>query len=117
MDHILDKYAWGSNSYQRMTGTEDFVTVAELGEGGYSWAEFKAFYSPAARRYFWHGDRGCSCNGWSDDLTSASDFQDGDRAALIRAWEVFAKENDYEITITDYLDGVKTINNFNETSN
>ena len=114
MSDLLGKYDYNTNSYKRMIGTEDWAEVADLGEGGYSWAEFKAFYSPSARRYFWHGDTGCSCNGWDDDLATSADFQDGDRAALLRAWETFAKENDYDITTPDYFAGVIEINNFKE---
>jgi len=114
MIDLLTRYDWNTNERKPMSGTEDFVIVAELGEGGYDWCEFNAFYSPSARRYFWHGDSGCSCNSWSDDLASAADFEDGDRAALLRAWESFAKDNEYSITTSDYTDGVTKIHNFAE---
>jgi hypothetical protein len=116
MSDLLTRYNWNTNEYTPMPGTEGWVVVAELGEGGYEWCQFNAFYSPSARRYFWHGDRGCSCNSWSDDLSSASDFEDGDRGALMRAWESFAKENEYSIHATDYLDGVSEINKFTEST-
>jgi len=110
----LNKFDYKAGGYVQITGTEDWVEVADLGEGGYSWCEFKAFYSPNARRYFWHGDSGCSCNSWNDDLNTAADFEDGDRAALLRAWEAFAKEHDYYVHVSEYIPGVNTIRNFKE---
>ena len=98
-----------------MTGTEDWVEVARLGEGGYDWCQFNAFYSPSARHYFWHGDRGCSCNSWSDDVASASDFQNGDREALLRAWDAFSKENECSITTSDYLSGAAELRTWEPT--
>lgn len=110
----LNKFDYETCTYLPIPGTDGWVEVADLGEGGYSWAEFKAFYAPAARRYFWHGDAGCSCNGWGDDLTNASDFEDGDRVALLRGWESFAKEHSYSTQVTDYLSGVQVIKAFKE---
>lgn len=114
MNELLENYDYKSNSYVPMTGTEDWLTVADLGEGGYEWTEFKAFYSPSARRYFWHGDSGCSCNGWSDDLSTSADFEDGDRAALLRAWEAFTKDHSYTFSGDDHVAGVTEIRNFKE---
>lgn len=89
---------------------EGWIEVGRLGGygGGYEWTDFNAFYSPSARRFFWHGDSGCSCNSWSDDLRSASDFENDSQADLARAWEEFAKEQ-YTITTADYIDGVSVI--------
>ena len=109
---LLEKYDYQTNKYTPMDGTDDWVEVADLGEGGYEWTEFKAFYSPSARRYFWHGGSGCSCNSWRDDLNSADDFENGDKAVLLRAWESFAKEHPYTIQVADYLDGVEEIRKF-----
>lgn len=112
---LLTKYDYDTNKSVPLPGTEDWIEVARLGDqGGYEWTDFNAFYSPSSRRYFWHGDGGCSCNSWSDDLGSSADFEDGDRAALLRAWEAFAKEHPYAITVNDYLPGVTTIRNFKE---
>jgi len=111
----LKKFDYQTCTYLPIPGTEGWVEAAKLGDqGGYEWCDFNAFYSPSARRYFWHGDSGCSCNSWGEDLTGPADFQDGDRAALLRAWETFAKEHEYSIRTTDYLAGVVTINNFEE---
>jgi hypothetical protein len=115
-NETLKKFDYRSCTYKPIAGTEDWIDVAQLddGCGDYDWTEFKAFYSPSARRYFWHGDGGCSCNGWADDLHTPADFQDGDKAALLRAWEAFAKDNEYSITTAIYTGGVITINNFKE---
>lgn len=112
----LTKFNYTTFKDEPLLGTEDWVSAAELddGAGGYEWTEFKAFYSPSARRYFWHGDSGCSCNGWGDGVGSASSFEDGDRAALLRAWEAFAKEHQYSIHVNEYLSGVSEIRNFKE---
>jgi hypothetical protein len=107
----LDVYQYGKG-YARLAGTEDWVTVTELGKGGYEWTEFKAFYSPSARRYFWHGDSGCSCNGWDDGFANSSAFEDGYRDALFRSWEEFAKNHSYTFSTTDYLAGVSEIRAF-----
>lgn len=115
MSELLSNYEWIDNKYKRMSGTEDWIEVALLGtQGGYDWCDFNAFYSPSARRYFWHGGSGCSCNSWSEDLANAGDFENGDRAALLRAWEAFAKEYSYSIHVTEYTHGVTTIKNFEE---
>ncbi|UYL88353.1 hypothetical protein SEA_EVEPICKLES_66 [Arthrobacter phage EvePickles] len=111
----LETYNWATNQRLRLPGTEDWIEVAKLGDqGGYEWTDFNAYYSPSARRYFWHGDGGCSCNSWSDGLGSADDLQNGGRADLLRAWEEFAKEHTYSIGVTGYLDGVSTIKKFKE---
>lgn len=109
---ILSRYHYDSNGRVPFAGTEDWVEVANLGSGGYDWAEFKAFHSPSARRYFWHGDSGCSCNSWEEGVDSASDFENGDRDALLRAWKSFAEDNEYNISTTDYTDGITTIRAF-----
>ena len=107
---------WNSaeGKYGRIPGTEDWVTVAELGEGGYDWQEWKLFYSPSQMRYFWHGRSGCSCSNWDDDLSSSIDFENGDRADAIRAWERFTKEHSYSFDVSSYLDGVAKIKGFKE---
>lgn len=118
MSELLSTYEWNSGEYKRMPGTEDWAEVARLGDqGGYEWCDFNAFYSPSARRYFWHGDAGCSCNSWSEDLGNAADFQNGDRAALLRAWEAFSKDYPYSIHVADYTHGITEIKNFEEPAN
>lgn len=113
MSTLLENYSYETSSYRRIPGTDDWVEVATLGDqGGYDWTDFNAFYSPSARRYFWHGESGCSCNSWGDDLSSASDFQNGERDALLRSWETFAKVNEYSISVTEYQHGVGEIRNF-----
>lgn len=117
MSDTLKKFDYKTCTYLPINGTGDWVEVAKLGDqGGYSWSDFNAFYSPSARRYFWHGDSGCSCNSWGDQLTDAADFENGDRPALLRAWEAFAKEHEYSVHVSDYTSGVTTIHHFKEPS-
>lgn len=100
----------------RMTGTENWVEVAQLGGGGsYEWCDFNAFYSPSARRYFWHGDSGCSCcSMWIDGVGKADDFESGDLQELILAWESFAKKQPLFISSSNCSGGVTTIKNFKQ---
>lgn len=117
MSHeTLRRYSYDANKYVPLTGTEDWVKVATLhgSEGGYDWADFNAYYSPSARRYFWHGDSGCSCNSWEEGVSSAADFEDGDRDSLIRAWKDFAETHTYNITTTQRQSGADAIRSFKE---
>lgn len=116
MSNIPTKYNRDTFTYSPIPGAEDWVDVAALedGRGDYEWTEFKAFYSPSARRYFWHGDSGCSCNGWGDEVGTAADFEDGDRATLLRAWKAFTEDHSYDFSTDGYLSGVAEIRNFKE---
>jgi hypothetical protein len=100
--------------YARMEGTEDWITVAEMLEGSYEWTEFRVFWSPSARRYFWYGDSGCSCNGWNDDLEGVQSFENGDRDDAVRGWERFAKVHKYTFGPQDIVEGTAEIRNFSE---
>jgi len=113
-EEVLTDYMTVDGEYgkHRIPGTEDWVIVASEGEWDYSWTMFKAFYSPSARRFFWHGDSGCSCNSWSDDLTSSESFENGDRDALLRAWETFAKDRNWAYSIEEYQKGISHIREF-----
>lgn len=94
MSDLLKKYNWGSGSYEKeqLPGTEDWIFAAGVSDGdGYDWCEFNVFWSPSARRYFWYGNRGCSCNSWADGVSSAASFEDGDREAVVRGWERFCE--------------------------
>lgn len=75
-----------------MPGTEDFIPVADCGDGGYDWAEIRFYYSPRARRYFWFADAGGSCSYWGFHLDSISDMESGDRAAALRALDRWGSE-------------------------
>lgn len=72
-------------SDEPIEGTEDFIEVASAHSGGWEWAEFGVYYSPRAGRFYWLSESGCSCSSFADSITSVGDFQDGDRAAAIRA--------------------------------
>lgn len=109
----LSTYDYKALTYHRIEGTEDWQIVGEFGSGGYEWNEFKCFYSPSARMFFWKGDSGCSCNSWSDDIHSVADFEVGDKIALLRAWARYAEDNSYEYTFEDYLKGAEKIRGYN----
>lgn len=114
--YVLSRYNYDLKMYLPLQGTADWVSVVEMGSGGYEWNEFKAFYSPSQRMYFWKGDSGCSCNSWDDDVYSQSDLENGDKDSLLRAWERYAKDNSYEYSIQDYQDGVSKIKAFSPPS-
>ncbi len=98
-----------------MKGAEDWQGVATLDDGGgYDWTTLNVYYSPAARRYFWHGDSGCSCNAWGDDVSTADDFENGSRADAIAAVKRFADERSYSFHGNDSLNTVTEIQAFKE---
>lgn len=78
----LVKGPW-TGDYEQMPGTEDFVPVLSVDEGGYEWAEFHAWYSPGQRRYFWSGQTGNSC--YSYEVSSLGELQVGSRDDLLRS--------------------------------
>ena len=113
---IPTKYNRDTFTYEPIDGAADWVEVATLEDGrmDYEWAEFRAFYSPSARRYFWHGDSGCSCNSWGDEVQGVEDFENGDRASLLRAWETFTEDHSYGFDSNAHLSGVAEIKKFRE---
>ena len=110
------KFDWDANGYRPIPGTEDWYFVTEAGNGGgYDWTTWRAYYSPSARRYFWHGDIGCSSSTWTDDLDSSDDFGNGSRADALNALREFAKDHDeYGISHADALDATAEIRTFKE---
>jgi len=110
----LTKFSYDTFKDEPLPGTADWQLVAMLEDprGDYEWAEFRAYYSPSARRYFWHGDSGCSCNGWGDEVSTADSFENGSRADLLRAWERFTKDNEYYFGVAEYLSGMAEIRKF-----
>lgn len=117
--HALMTHGWDKDFSQRvstrMPGTEDWVVVAELSDGGgYEWTEFKAYYSPSARHYFWYGDSGCSCNSWDNYISCDGDFENGSRDDVLRAWQSFAEQYTYDFTTEDRLNGSAKIRLFKE---
>ena len=96
-------------------GTEDWYLVAEVDDGGgYEWTTLRVYYSPSARRYFWHGDNGCSCNRWTDDVESAEDFGNGSRVDALNALRRFAEYYSYSISGSGALDASAGILTFKE---
>lgn len=68
------------------------VEVFAVGEYDYEWAEFKAWVAPSGR-YYWYEDAGCSCTGYGETFTSVSDFSDGARSTLERAFRAWRQSN------------------------
>lgn len=117
----LHNYSYGARleeGYSRYEGTEDFITVVEIDDDeSYEWDQFKGFYSPSKRRYFWHSDAGCSCNGWDDSLQNDGSFENGSKKDMANALERYAKDDRYSnFPIAEYQRGVQLIANFKETS-
>lgn len=109
------KFDWDAIGYRPIPGTEGWYYVTEAGDdGGYDWTVWRAYYPPSARRYFWHGDSGCSCNTWTDDLDSAEDFSNGSRTDALNALREFAKEHSYSISGPEVLDTNAEIRTFKE---
>ena len=105
----------GEYGEHAIPGAEDWHLVTELGEGGgYDWTTMRIYYSPSARRYFWHGDSGCSCNSWADSIATIAGFDDGDRAAATRAVRAFAADNEYGVTASGAIDATAAVQTFKE---
>ena len=115
-------WSYGTRGAERrdafLRDAADWVKVAELSYYDYDWAILRAYYSPSARRYFWYGDRGCSCNDWKDDINSPADFESGDRRALIRALREFGPEEGrgryYGLTPDDTNAAIRAVTLFKE---
>ena len=75
--------------------TEDFRTVIKAtAYESYEWAEFRAWYSPSARQFFWSGQSGCSCNMF--EIPSTIDgMENGSKQDMINALRRFMQERDY----------------------
>lgn len=81
---------------------------------GYEWDEFRAYYDPKARIFYWHSDSGCSCNYWGDSLYTLGDFENGDRAALLAAvdrWRdsTYCTNDATSQQFTRFLDAVRAV--------
>lgn len=112
----LTNYNWETHKEEPIPGTEDWQHVVTLGDAGasYEWTTLAAYYSPSARRYFWLGGSGCSCNSWYDDATSVEAFENGDRDALVRAVKSFADDHEYSFPGSEASETLATIKTFKE---
>ena len=110
------KFLQETAQYGALPGTEDWYLVTEADEGGgYDWTTWRLYYSPSSCRYFWHGDSGCSCNTWTDDVDSAEDFGNGSRADALNALREFVKEHGgYGISPADALNASTEVRTFKE---
>lgn len=105
------EHAWSEDQYR---GTEDWVPVLTIdGGGGYDWTTLHAWYSPSANRYYWGGSSGCSCNWYGQDFNSVSDFQTGDRPALMAGIRSFMSDHEYTFRATDVVHAIMAANVFN----
>lgn len=100
-------YSWGiDDGHTLPTNWQHVITVTD-GGGGYEWATLHAFYSPTARRFFWLGDSGCSCNSWGDGVGSEADFHNGTKKDLERAVREFLSvHSHYGFSATDGIDAL-----------
>lgn len=93
-------------------GGEDWVLVLSHETGaGYEWSRMDVYYSPSARRHFWYSDSGCSCNYF--DVGWATEFSDGDREAVCRAFRTFAEEDSFTST-AEAFQSMNTLKTFKE---
>jgi hypothetical protein len=76
-------------------GQLQLVEVFAAGEYDYDWAEFRAWVAPSGR-YYWFADSGCSCRGYGEDsFYSVSDFSDGARSTLERAFRAWRQDTSH----------------------
>lgn len=98
---------------EQLAEVADWVPVVTMDDGGgYDWQTFHGWYSPTARRYFWGSGAGCSCNDFTEEYRTVSDFESGDRPALMAALRRFAEES-YGFGPTALVDALMAANGFN----
>lgn len=76
--------------------------------GDYEWAQFRAWRAPSGR-FYWFDDSGCSCTGYGDSFTGVTDFSDGDRDGLERAFRAWAGDNSSYSGAQEVIDGVEQL--------
>lgn len=98
---------------EQLAEVADWVPVVTMDDGGgYDWQTFHGWYSPTIRRYFWGSGAGCSCNDFTEEYRTVSDFGSGDRPALMAALRRFAEES-YGFGPTALVDALMAANGFN----
>ena len=103
------------SEYRFVKGTEGFVPVVVADTGsGYSWRTLAAYYSPAAGRYYWVSDSGCSCDALGDGVNSTADFEDGSRGALVDAVRRFHDDADSGSSSYERTNDIAAVINFVE---
>lgn len=69
---------------------EGLVDVAYLHDSeGWDWSTIEVYYKPAARRFYWLDEGGCSCSYFGDGSYTLGDLRDGDAQAAIEALKAF----------------------------
>ena len=111
IEEIIHPWRFGNNKLP--DGLADLKSVCSIvSGGGYDWEEFRVFWSPTARMYFWLGEAGCSCNGWGDALYSLSEMENGQaKSDVIRAIRAWASDA-YSVTAAEVLDAMNELANF-----
>lgn len=99
----------GEYGHHVLEGAEDFVSVATVGEYGYSWHLLDAWYSPSRDRFYWASGSGCSCNSLMDGVSTIGHLQDGDRDALVRAVEAEFGADEYTLSASALAKEIHTI--------
>lgn len=111
----MGDYKIYGHAYGSAPGTEDWqdVTILNLGES-YEWDEFRVYYSPNARRFFWGSGSGCSCNSFEDDYTQESDFENGFKNDALSALKRYTEESYRTVGVHEYEEAVRDIKTFKE---
>ncbi|GAA1642680.1 hypothetical protein GCM10009700_31860 [Brevibacterium sanguinis] len=69
------------------------INVFSKYEGGYEWESFGAWRDD--HRYYWFSDSGCSCYGPGEEIATLADMENGDAAALARAYKEWASKSSF----------------------
>lgn len=57
---------------------------------GEQWRDFRSFYDPRSKKFFWAEASGCSCYGLWDKIQSLTDFQFGNKNEFLKAASEYA---------------------------
>lgn len=77
-NHALGTFGgWRKEETEFTKELSQMQLVAAYDEGGgYDWEVFYVYYHTGRDRFYYIGDRGCSCNWISDSVASLGDFHD-----------------------------------------
>ena len=70
--------------------TNSLIALPEMGWYDYEWDEFKSFYDPNARIFYWAEMSGCSCNDWYENVESVENLNFGRKDEFLRAAAEYA---------------------------
>lgn len=93
MGSMTDYYPFDFSEVGNSGMPRHWYLVTQIVEGDYEWAEFRVYYSPVDRQYYWLGDLGCSCTSYDTDAYLFEvDFHNGSFPAMKRALSEWAEE-------------------------